>query len=139
DIRFEINVQHDCQTGGCVPDGTKAVLQEREITNLTIPTLAHKDDKHYIINLAAFHNACLLRQALPQPLTQPYPIQKNRREFHDTLAAQLHMSQSSKRKKMQEKAATTRDQNKAKEKALKSTEQRGISWYGLMLMLTMPK
>ncbi|KAF8575333.1 hypothetical protein K439DRAFT_1370196, partial [Ramaria rubella] len=65
DIRFIINVQHDCHTGGCIPNRTKHLVQERETIAHTVETLNHHDNQFYVINLTAFHNAALLHQALP--------------------------------------------------------------------------
>ncbi|KAF8581923.1 hypothetical protein K439DRAFT_1241355, partial [Ramaria rubella] len=56
DIHFIINVQHDCCTGGCVPNRNKHLVQERETTTCTIEMLNHHDNQFYVINLAALHN-----------------------------------------------------------------------------------
>ncbi|KAF8576964.1 hypothetical protein K439DRAFT_1649193 [Ramaria rubella] len=92
DIRFIINVQHDCRTGGCIPNGTKHLVQERETTACTVEMLNHHDNQFYVINLAALHNAALLCQALPCRLTEPRPLHEDRQLFHYALAASLRVS-----------------------------------------------
>ncbi|KAF8579127.1 hypothetical protein K439DRAFT_1648550 [Ramaria rubella] len=117
DICFIINVQHDCHTGGCVPNGTRHLIQERETTTCTVETLNHDDNQFYVINLTALHNAALLHQALPHQLTEPRPLHEDRRSFHDALAASLRVSLPKKREVSKAKAKLTWAANKAKKQA----------------------
>ncbi|KAJ7213920.1 hypothetical protein GGX14DRAFT_534135 [Mycena pura] len=96
DIWFRFSAQHDCRLANCQPTGSKAVIQEREITSQTISLLAHADDDHFIVNMAALHNSTLLRRALPRALTVPRPLYTDRKAHHFEVAARLRMSQAEK-------------------------------------------
>ncbi|KAF8581622.1 hypothetical protein K439DRAFT_1618915 [Ramaria rubella] len=112
DISFIINIQHDCHTGHCFPNGIKHLVQEHEVTDHTVDTLTHQDDRYYVINLAA-----LLCQALPCALTQPHPLHQDHRSFHDSMAASPRVSQPKKREDSKAKAKLTHAVNKAKKKS----------------------
>ncbi|KAJ7193158.1 hypothetical protein GGX14DRAFT_537656 [Mycena pura] len=88
DIWFRFSAQHDCRLANCQPTGSRAVIQEREITSQTISLLAHTDDDHFIVNMAALHNSTLLRRALPRALTVPRPLYTDRKAHHFEVAAQ---------------------------------------------------
>lgn len=122
-----VNVQHDCRTGKCKPTGTKQIYQEREETTRTVATLNHSDDRFFIINLHALHNAALLRQTLPRYLTAPKPLHVDRRDFHDKLALELQSTQQAKRDRTKAKSAATRQANKRKKQI---AEGRSISKKG---------
>ena len=83
------------------------MIQEREITFQTISLLAHADDDHFIVNMAALHNSTLLRRALPRALTVPRPLYTDRKAHHFEVAARLRMSQTEKRAETQEKRRNT--------------------------------
>jgi hypothetical protein len=91
-ILFEFNVQHDRYEAGCKASGIRQVQQERESTNLTESVIIHNPLERYIINLAAFHHAHLVRHMLVRDLWAPVPrfsSEHERRLFHDDLAATL--------------------------------------------------
>ncbi|KAJ7187714.1 hypothetical protein GGX14DRAFT_320505, partial [Mycena pura] len=96
DIWFRFSAQHDCRLANCQPTGSRAVIQEREITFQTISLLAHADDDHFIVNMAALHNSTLLRRALPRALTVPQPLYTDRKAHHFEVAVRLRMSQAEK-------------------------------------------
>ncbi|KZV93889.1 hypothetical protein EXIGLDRAFT_571793, partial [Exidia glandulosa HHB12029] len=78
DIRFIVNVQHDCRSSGCTPSGTRVVRQERTASSKTVSVLEHVQNSRYIINTHAFHNAARLRRAIPRSLTVPIPLKMDR-------------------------------------------------------------
>ncbi|KAJ6613710.1 hypothetical protein B0H10DRAFT_1805076, partial [Mycena sp. CBHHK59/15] len=49
----------------------------------------HKPMEHFIINTHTFHNAHLLRQALPWDLTAPIALFEDRKAKHYEIAAGL--------------------------------------------------
>ncbi|KAJ7133713.1 hypothetical protein C8R43DRAFT_895024 [Mycena crocata] len=112
-IQFLINVQHDCRASGCDASGVTRQLQERQESERIIHSIVHKDDTRFIVNTHAFHNANLLRKALPVALTKPRPLFADRRRRHDELAVALAVTQKAKRAATQEKAAATREKNLA--------------------------
>jgi hypothetical protein len=65
------------------------MTQERETTNIIIPTLQHANNTHFILNMHALHNAHLVRQVLPQSLVAPSHIYHDWQTFHDNVAAQV--------------------------------------------------
>jgi hypothetical protein len=91
--------------------------------------IVHKSLQRFIINTHAFHNAHLLRRALPRGLTAPIPLFEDRKAKHYELAANLRgikdgKREESKRKREAKKAATAsgttirRGQKKAKKSAV---------------------
>ncbi|KAJ7124044.1 hypothetical protein C8R43DRAFT_827361, partial [Mycena crocata] len=96
-IQFLINVQHDCRASGCDASGVTRQLQERQESERIIHSIVHKDDTRFIVNTHAFHNANLLRKALPVALTKPRPLFADRRRRHDELAVALAVTQKAKR------------------------------------------
>ncbi|KAF8492908.1 hypothetical protein JB92DRAFT_3084990 [Gautieria morchelliformis] len=113
DIKFIVNVQHDCRRHKCTITGTQFEQQERVTTKRTTSVLEHQDDTHFILNLFALHNAHLVRQVLPRHLTAPQPLHV-RRMYHDKVAAALRVSQALKRSRTKAKAKATHAANKQK-------------------------
>ncbi|KAJ6622371.1 hypothetical protein B0H10DRAFT_1684823, partial [Mycena sp. CBHHK59/15] len=68
-------------------------VQERQETARTTQFISHGDDDHFVVNMAALHNATLLRRALPVALTVPRPLYSDRKTHHFTTAAGLRVSQ----------------------------------------------
>ncbi|KAJ7294000.1 hypothetical protein C8J57DRAFT_1704630 [Mycena rebaudengoi] len=112
DIKFLFNAQHDCHSAQCGATGQVPGCKNR-----------------FIINTHAFHNAHLLRRALPRGLTAPIPLFEDRKAKHYELAANLRgikdgKREESKRKREAKKAATAsgttirRGQKKAKKSAV---------------------
>ncbi|KAJ7091739.1 hypothetical protein C8R44DRAFT_647312, partial [Mycena epipterygia] len=64
-LKFLFNVQHDCRTAECEATGRRAWMQERVESDLMENFIICKPLERWIINTHAFHNAHLLRQALP--------------------------------------------------------------------------
>jgi hypothetical protein len=92
DIKFALNVQHDCCKAKCTASGLKFHVQERTKTCIEEPMIEHKPLKRFLINLHAFHNAHLVRRTLPRSLWAPvslYPSDEVRRAKHNELAASL--------------------------------------------------
>lgn len=112
-VQFVFNAQHDCRACGCDASGVTRQMQEREESDTIIHSIVHKDDTRFVINMHGFHNARLLRKFLPVALTKPRPLFPDRRQRHDELAAILAVTQKQKRTATQEKAAATREKNKA--------------------------
>jgi hypothetical protein len=112
-----VNVQHDCRSSECQASSSRRERQEQEITMCVIPQIAHQEDNHYILNMAALHNAHLICQALPRNLTAPHPLQTDRRAFHHQLAESLRISQQAKRQKTAAKLKATREANKKRKRA----------------------
>lgn len=78
--------------------------------------MIHEDVDRFVINTHSFHNAHLLRGALPREILQPVPFTSNRRDHHDQLATELRGSQGIKRaataaKAAEKKRATTGEGN----------------------------
>ncbi|KAJ7050132.1 hypothetical protein C8F01DRAFT_1068165 [Mycena amicta] len=106
-ILFRFSAEHDCRMAGCQPTAVRPVIQERVATSRTISLLEHADNKHFLINMTALHNATLLRRVLPRALTVPRPIYTDRRAHHSELAALLRVSQKSRRAATQAKRRVT--------------------------------
>ncbi|KAF8148461.1 hypothetical protein B0H34DRAFT_679784 [Crassisporium funariophilum] len=102
---FGMPVLHDCHHAGCTASGNRPLVQERIQTRLTETYVEHKPLHRYIINTHAFHNAHLIRQALPQDLTRPIPFLADRRSHHNKIAQDLRTTQDSKRAATSLKAA----------------------------------
>ncbi|KAF8918214.1 hypothetical protein CPB85DRAFT_1471943, partial [Mucidula mucida] len=89
DIKFKFNVQHDCETAKCAATGVRKRKQERQDSDITENYIVHQPVDRFFINIHAFHNAHLVRAALPRGLTQPIPISDDRKALHFKLASQL--------------------------------------------------
>ncbi|KAJ7791099.1 hypothetical protein B0H13DRAFT_1510349, partial [Mycena leptocephala] len=55
------------------------------------PLIAHADDDHFCINMAAIHNATLVRRTLLIALTVPRPIYLDRKAHHYGIATDLRV------------------------------------------------
>ncbi|KAJ7635914.1 hypothetical protein B0H17DRAFT_1149590 [Mycena rosella] len=89
DIKFLYNVQHDCNLAECKATGKRPRMQERVDSGITDKFIVHNPMERFIINMHAFHNAHLLRQALPCRLTIPIPLFADRQAKHYELGASL--------------------------------------------------
>lgn len=91
-------------------------MQERRETDQNDYFIEHKSDSHFVVNLGAFHNAHLLRRALPRSLTAPVHLFPDRKTKHDELAQKLRGAQCLKRAEIQKKKeARTATKRKASE------------------------
>ncbi|KAJ6608328.1 hypothetical protein B0H10DRAFT_2303295 [Mycena sp. CBHHK59/15] len=106
-VLFRFSAQHDCRLVDCQPTALRPVVQERQETSQSTQLISHGDDDHFLINMAALHNATLLRRALPIALTVPRPIYLDRRAHHYGIATGLRVSQVMKRARTQEKRKAT--------------------------------
>ncbi|KAJ7847525.1 hypothetical protein B0H13DRAFT_2255356 [Mycena leptocephala] len=106
-ILFYFSVQHDCRLADFQPTALRRVVQERQETSQTAALIAHTDDDHFCINMAAIHNATLVRRTLPIALTVPRPIYLDRKAYHYGFATHLRVSQTMKRARTQEKRKAT--------------------------------
>lgn len=106
EIQFVFNAQHDCTAGNCgIEICDKIVMQERLPVQRRLPTLVHKNDTQFIINMHALHNAQLLRQCLPRALTKPRHKHTDRSALHAQLASLAHTTRETKRGQTAEKRA----------------------------------
>ncbi|KAJ6596558.1 hypothetical protein B0H10DRAFT_1828107, partial [Mycena sp. CBHHK59/15] len=92
DVRFLFNTQHDCQSAECTASGQRPRMQERVESDPTDSFIVHQPLERFIINTHAFHNAHLLRQALPRQLTVPIPLFVDRKAKHYELAVTLRQT-----------------------------------------------
>jgi hypothetical protein len=91
----------------CQPTALRPVVQERQETSRSTQLISHEDNDHFVVNMAAVHNATLLRRALPIALTVPRPIYLDRKAHHQAMATGLRDSQKMKRIRTQEKRKAT--------------------------------
>lgn len=104
---FRFSAAHDCRLVKCAPTASRPVRQERQETSQSMQLLAHGDDEHFVINMAALHNATLLRRNLPIALTVPRPLYPDREAHHHQVAIGLRSSQTLKRAQTLEKRRAT--------------------------------
>ncbi|KAJ6450061.1 hypothetical protein C8R45DRAFT_1128282 [Mycena sanguinolenta] len=97
-LKFKFNVQHDCRTAKCEATGERMQMQERVESGNTENFIVHKSLDRFLVNSHAFHNAHLLRAALPRDLLAPIPIFEDRRAKHDEFASTLRDTRAAKRK-----------------------------------------
>ncbi|KAJ7474227.1 hypothetical protein FB451DRAFT_1351527 [Mycena latifolia] len=122
-ILFRFSAQHDCHLADCQPTALRWVVQERQETLQTTKLICHEDDDHFIVNMAALHNATLLRRVLPIALTVPRPIHLDRKAHHFEIAAGLRVSQVVKRARTQEKRKATIAAKKSKAASARIQEE----------------
>ncbi|KAJ7097466.1 hypothetical protein C8R44DRAFT_643499, partial [Mycena epipterygia] len=93
-VKFKFNVQHDCYTAKCEATGERPQMQERVESDNTESFIVHESLDRFIINSHAFHNAHLLRAALPRDLLAPIPLFEDRRRKHNEFASALRENQA---------------------------------------------
>ncbi|KAJ7781880.1 hypothetical protein DFH07DRAFT_865022 [Mycena maculata] len=76
-IKFKVNVQHDCRTAGCEATGKCPQIQEQVKSGKTESYIVHQPLDRFTINSHAFHNAHLLRTTLPRDLLTLRPLFEN--------------------------------------------------------------
>lgn len=72
-------------------------MQERVESGLTQTYIEHRAIERFVINTHAFHNAHLLRAALPRSLVAPIPLFPDRQAKHFEFARNLRAMQKTKR------------------------------------------
>ncbi|KJA24001.1 hypothetical protein HYPSUDRAFT_1078326 [Hypholoma sublateritium FD-334 SS-4] len=94
-ILFSYNVQHDCPLAKCTASGEQPLMQERVESGLTKSCIEHQPMDRFVINTHAFHNAHLLRAALPRSLTHPISIYspEDRKSKHIEISQSLQAIQ----------------------------------------------
>jgi hypothetical protein len=107
-MMFKFNAQHSCHTAECEATGERLRMQERVESDNTEKYIEHNPVDRFIINSHAFHNAHLLRAALPRALLAPLPLFEDRRTKHHELAAELREKQETRRAK-RKRPATDHD------------------------------
>lgn len=130
-MKFIFNAQHDCVQDKCPASGQCTQIQELLHSGVVEVFVEHKGDKQFIINMAAFHNAHLICNALPRSLVTPIPLFDNRQKKHDKLAAPLQAIKGVKRnaqkaKRAADKAAKAGDVD-GSSTAANSSKKRKIS------------
>ncbi|KAJ7175598.1 hypothetical protein C8R46DRAFT_1249143 [Mycena filopes] len=126
-VKFKMNVQHDCYTAKCEATGERLRMQERVQSDQVEHFIVHQPLDHFIINSHAFHNAHLLRATLPRSLLAPIPLYgEDRKQRHDGFAATLRGNWAAKTAKR--KAAVGSGKNagtgkKGKRKAAADSEE----------------
>ena len=94
-IHFAYNVQHDCPLAKCTASGNQPLMQERVESGLTKSFIEHKPIDCFVINTHAFHNAHLLRTAIPRHLIIPISIYslEDRKLKHIEISQSLQATQ----------------------------------------------
>jgi hypothetical protein len=80
-------------------------MQERVESGQLKTFIEHQKIDRFIINTHGFHNAHLLRAALPRSLTIPIPLYQDRQAKHIELAGNLRATQDVKRNTAKVRAA----------------------------------
>ncbi|KAJ7176872.1 hypothetical protein C8R46DRAFT_989066 [Mycena filopes] len=124
-VMFRFSAAHDCRLVKCAPTALRPVFQERQETTRTTKLLAHGDDEHFVINMAALHNATLLRRNLPVALTVPRPLYPDREAHHHEVAIRLRSLQRVKRARTQEKRRATMKAKKLAQAGANHTSDEG--------------
>jgi hypothetical protein len=73
-------------------------MQERVESGLVQTYIEHQPIERFVINTHAFHNAHLLRAALPRSLVAPILLHPDRQAKHFEIAGGLRVTQEAKRK-----------------------------------------
>ncbi|KAI0665610.1 hypothetical protein C8Q78DRAFT_954452, partial [Trametes maxima] len=71
ELRFVVNVQHDCIRGKCAPTALVAEVQERTETSRQKPTLEHSEDIHFVLNIFILHHFDELTTLIPPEFLRP--------------------------------------------------------------------
>ena len=98
----------------CLPTALQQQVQECQETEQTVKSICHEDDKHFVVNTHALHNATLLRKFLPRNLTAPKPLYNDREAKHHEIAPKLQVTQAEKRTRAAAKWKATQDAKKKK-------------------------
>ncbi|KAJ6551835.1 hypothetical protein B0H19DRAFT_1297712 [Mycena capillaripes] len=112
-IRFKINVQHDCHTAKCEATGIRLQMQERVESDQIENYIVHNPLDRYFINSHSFHNAHLLRATLPRDLIAPISLFEDRQQTHFDLATTLRATLETRREKLKAAAALRPNKRKA--------------------------
>jgi hypothetical protein len=92
-------------------------MQERVESDNTENFIIHEALDSFIVNSHAFHNAHLLRAALPRDLLAPIPLFEDRRAKHDEFASTLRETRAAKRAKKKAAPRATKKGRGKKRKA----------------------
>ncbi|KAG9090807.1 hypothetical protein FRC06_000869, partial [Ceratobasidium sp. 370] len=93
DVSCAINLQHDCtRYRACT--NTRAVyeVQERERTTKVTYRVQHSDKDYFVLNLHAFHNAQIIRKALPNHLYARRPQSTDPEEIFSSVVEKLSIA-----------------------------------------------
>lgn len=88
--------------------------------------MEHSDDRHFVINIHALHNATLIWKIIPPRLTLPACIYPDCQAHYFKLAAKLRVSQAEKREATKAKRAATKNTNLAKKAAQQVVRRGGV-------------
>ncbi|EJD34914.1 hypothetical protein AURDEDRAFT_75744, partial [Auricularia subglabra TFB-10046 SS5] len=108
DIKFIVNVQHDCRAAGCQPTAKRAVHQERQLTEQHTLAIEHDAKEFWVVNTHAFHNAVLLRRVLGRSLVAPKLNTPNRDDWLAQKEKEARFTLVTKQEEANLKAAETR-------------------------------
>jgi hypothetical protein len=98
----------------CLPTALQRQVQERQETAQTTKMICHEDDKHFVVNTHALHNATLLQKFLPRNLTALKPLYDDRKARHHEIATTLWITQAEKCARTAVKRKATQDGKKQK-------------------------
>lgn len=102
-------------------------MQERVESGTFESFIEHKLSvtDHFVVNLTAFHNAHLIREALPREVTQPIALYhgQDRAMKHREIAERLRTAQDGKR-------ATIQQNREAQREATAAAQQAGVQPQG---------
>ena len=114
---LQYNVQHNCQQAWCIASGKWAAVQEHVQTQLSEPDsfIERAPLDHFLINTHTFHNAHLIREALPRDLTIPIAYSADRVADHFSIATKLREIQGGRRLNAAEKKKAAAELKKATE------------------------
>lgn len=79
--------------------------------------IIHEPVDHFFISTHAFHNAHLVRAALPRSLTKPIPIYNDRPSLHQRLASELRYTHENKAAEAAKGGGTKKRKRKPKDNA----------------------
>ncbi|KAJ7652787.1 hypothetical protein DFH06DRAFT_1134240 [Mycena polygramma] len=110
-IRFKVNVQHDCDLAKCEPTGVRLRMQERVESDQIENYIVHEPLDRYIINSHSFHNAHLRRATLPRDLVETIPLFPDRQALHMEQSTTLRATLETRRVKLKTAASKKRKAN----------------------------
>ncbi|KAG9093883.1 hypothetical protein FRC06_011327, partial [Ceratobasidium sp. 370] len=85
----------------------ETICQERINTTLERQSVEHQEDKIFIVNMHALHNARRVREVLPRHLNEP--LEHDRQDFITAAAKQLHERQTARREEAARKRKAARE------------------------------